>query len=225
MSSETWNFWPVARATSQPWRASSAMSSPAISGAGVVAKPRSISPSQTRGSAHAATARSSCTAYASAQPVSAAKSRAVARRGASCAGPGAPGRAGVQRTQWLTRARTSRSPHPLGSGRRPASTPRDATLPASAAHSFMEVYSFSMRQASGARTAGGLEKCDNATAANGKRDSYRVAAAAFEMSSVIGIDPAGRPSRAKRLATDWRASLTGVGTPCSRPSRPISPLR
>ncbi len=38
-------------------------------------------------------------------------------------------------------------------------------------------------------------------------------------------DPGGRRSAAARLASRCSASLTGVGTPCSRPSRTISPFR
>jgi len=41
----------------------------------------------------------------------------------------------------------------------------------------------------------------------------------------MGIDPGAMPSRAMRAATRCSAVLTGVGTPCSRPSRTTSPLR
>lgn len=51
------------------------------------------------------------------------------------------------------------------------------------------------------------------------------AASARAVSSATVIDPAARRSRAKEFAVRRSTSLTGVGTPCSRPSRTISPLR
>lgn len=54
---------------------------------------------------------------------------------------------------------------------------------------------------------------------------YCAASATSAASSAAGMEPAGRRSRAKVLATRWSTSFTGVGTPCSRPSRAISPLR